>query len=93
MSRISLKRTSCCGLRIVSGQSETPKESLLYICAKMYREDYDAAFVLFSDNSEHGNGMKRLILKNKLGNIKEENDIWIWECNNRITLKWFDKNS
>lgn len=92
-----LERTCCCGLRIASGIYKDPKKSLRYICHKMFSEDYDAAFVLFSDSPKgkgHGNNLKNFIVDNKLGNVRESfRDnvrIWIWEVPQRATENWFN---
>ena len=102
MSKISIRRSGCCGLRIVNGlnNGESPKQQLIYICAKIYNEDYNAAFIMFSDNQKDGrnaNALKRFIIENKLGSIKEsiKDDvrIWIWQINSRSTERWFNQNN
>lgn len=98
---VTIHRTGCCGFRIIRGldSRQSAKSQMLHICARMYRENLDCAFAMFSDNSADSRNalaLKRFILKNRLGTVKESfngnTKVWIWEVNNRSAERWFDKN-
>ena len=81
---LSIQRSDCCGLRIVSGieRNRSPKNIISFICDHMFEIDYneivsgsyDCAFILFADESptgSYGNRLSRFIQENGLGTVKE----------------------
>lgn len=79
-----LEETPCCGVQFIDSiQDETPKETLLAVCAKKYEDgenewgDYsdpwEQAFLVFTDNvsdSDYGNKLAKYITEHKLGGVK-----------------------
>ena len=81
--KLSIRRTSCCGLRIVHHLSgEINMDKMMMWLSDKFMDSYDAAFILFIAKSKNLNKIVDFIKLNNLGQIKLVNN------KNKPALLW-----
>jgi len=103
---ITIERTNCCGFKEIDNLCDgTAEQNLKETCEQFFNDDNDAAFLFFTGVSKEGYGQKfkKLILKEKLGEITETkakrnpnsgNKIkaWIWAVNKTKFKQYAKRN-
>ena len=101
---VQLNRTSCCGLREISGLggAGTSRNALYEVAKIMYTNSKKGAFVVFSAPSQHkyGDNLRNLITKTRVGTVSKSRarknpnslntlNVYMWSVNDKVLKRWY----